>query len=993
MARHARPPASVSSQDVQNTLNCALGNLGGKQKSWMVDPSAQPAQSASALHHGPAATRPPIRQDAHSVQPRRRGRPRKDQQSTPATAPSKRPAHSSPTLHALPFTRTPSTSSSPHLANLVSPQHADRRRQSHVANFPSPRSREEYQVTCTRLPTPPLHEPSGGQFVDADSRRQNPAYNSSVADTPLEPISADLIQNAPREAPLQQFRPTNIPPQEHTPDQDRLRMAESETNASPRSTGSDRVRRAPLTSVQRHHGPTLQQANSPSPSLKQVSSEHGPLPDPPYSSQSVQVQLAAVPFQPHAQPTPRTWYTQQDCWQAIHRFETTQTPSSRGRDVNRLLVLKTAIQQQDWFYLTLHQYYCILDVDRTIVPMALLSQPRLPQAMQLLRDVLGANNNLSTVYLDFFATFPAPIEQVAARWPVMFEQQGLGFLLFLTYSPDIQTLKHTCDERGFPLLAHEMIVNYKIASSTFQRLLFTSCLRWICRGFSQGPYDPYFETKTLTILEKNRVAFYQHALRPQQEPFEEGIMFGRPLRKLVKEHEAALRNQTHSLASRSAGSGLLTPTLSSNDKSAHQQPLQGDILQMRIQDRPRSRPALQSNASVSSLSTQRSYQSHGSPQSRPGPSHAQRPRTGAPLLPPSGWTQPLQRTPNPVRFGLHQAHLRSPVLKAPSSPRSSLFCFAQGFIKQPVRLSDAVRAIETLCFTLTATEMSTIAREVTNELGCSTRAVTEASKMIRLRCIKWTSVVPPSEHEWAIADTAWIPYSYMRFNDTALEQRRKVHYGKDQPIDMTQLVQEGVNTLEITVMSASTETLYTEYLVAIESLGIQTRDSIKEECLSRRVPASTVLESIKQKFSDPGASDDDDVAIVDASLNISIYDPFSASSICDIPVRTKSCAHNDCFDLEIFLNSRTRTGDVTRADVWRCPICAADARPSQLIVDGFLEEVKRELESKGLGNTRTIVVGVDGTWKPKLGSREGVSDETPPPEAQGRQRQIIDLSD
>lgn len=959
MTSHPRPSTN-SAADVQNTLNYALGNLGGKQKSWIVG-----APADLAAHNQLPA------------QPRRRGRPRKHALQPPLDAASSHlpvlPSDPSYTPHA---ERRPSSNSiSPQLANVVSREQGDLLGQSYSTLFPSPCPTED---PAANLPTPPNHEPASDSLSTTESPDPRQADPHDVIDT------VDQAQNA------------------HTASSQPQQQMQGEMNAAA----------VPITASQEPHQTSSTQYGTSQPHAQPPAAQVRALRHQPPE----QTSTYATPGAQSARGV-STWYTPQDCWEALHRFEAAYPASSaHAWDSRRLIVLRDAIQQQDWSYLTLHQYFSLLTLNNKAVPTALRTQPRLPQAIQLIQHVLGVNDDVSSVYLSFFASFPAPIEILAERWPAMVEQQGIQFLLFILHAPDINMVRITCAERRFPLLAQEMIVNYKITSRIFQRLLFMSCLRWICRALPQNLYRTQYEAQAVAIFELNRAAFDQHALASQQhpplEPFEELMTFGEPLRKLLSDHEDTLRHHFFPSASQYAGSGQLhlpyqqsqqrqahpnsgpATTLPSNDRPGRPQPGQGNMPHMETHERLPRRPAYYSNSSVPSVPRRPRLQPHASAQ--PRPSHPQpQPGSRIPLLPPPGWTQPSQRVPNPARFGLHQAHLRSPTPKA-NSP-SPLFYFMQGFIQPPVRLSEATRAIETLSFSWTAAEISRMARQVTNEIGYCTRSVTEASKTMRLRCIKWTGSELPSEHDWAISDTAWIPYSHFRFNDTGLEQRRKVHYGKDQPIDLTHLVCEGINTLEVAIMTSSTDTTYTNYLVAIEILGFQSLNSIKEQCLSsRRIPASSVLASIRQKLSVTSANEeeDDDLAIVDSSLSISLLDPFSASCICAIPVRATSCAHIDCFDLQTFLNTRPRNGDVSRADAWRCPICCADARPSQLIVDGFLEDVQRELERQGLIKTRAIVVGVDGSWKPKLEVREGISDETPPPEAQWRgEREVIDLSD
>jgi hypothetical protein len=281
------------------------------------------------------------------------------------------------------------------------------------------------------------------------------------------------------------------------------------------------------------------------------------------------------------------------------------------------------------------------------------------------------------------------------------------------------------------------------------------------------------------------------------------------------------------------------------------------------------------------------------------------------------------------------------------------------------------------------------------------RDVNENTKIFRLRCIKWTGTELPNEHVWAVADTSWIPYSYFNLNGTALQQRKKLHNGKDLPIDITGLLKAGGNVLEIAVIGKSSDVTHSNYLIAIEAVRVSSQQSIKQNCLEHnRVSVDLVLESIKNKLS--GDNNDDEIQMVGSSLTIGLFDPFAQASICNIPVRGKACLHIDCFDLDTFLKTRSRKGDASVPDQWKCPICNADARPHMLIVDGFLEDVKSQLESQGRSRTRQIIVQQDGTWKPKAEVREGVSDrgvsdEASTPDRAGQSvsvpAQVIDLSD
>jgi hypothetical protein len=88
----------------------------------------------------------------------------------------------------------------------------------------------------------------------------------------------------------------------------------------------------------------------------------------------------------------------------------------------------------------------------------------------------------------------------------------------------------------------------------------------------------------------------------------------------------------------------------------------------------------------------------------------------------------------------------------------------------------------------------------------------------------------------------------------------------------------------------------------------------------------------------------------------------------------------ECFDLETWLNTRPikqaiKNGqqfvctspkrlELSDPDKWKCPICFGDARPRSLRINSFLLGVRRQLEEQNKLETKSILVGVDGTWRP-----------------------------
>ncbi|KAL1795173.1 hypothetical protein ACET3X_006989 [Alternaria dauci] len=736
---------------------------------------------------------------------------------------------------------------------------------------------------------------------------------------------------------------------------------------------------------------------------------HGPRMPPQMPSQA---QPGNMPMAPSAhRPSSDGWYTKDDCLQILDIFQASYPLSKdHPRDKTRLRVLWDATKDEDWAYVTMHQCYCLLTQARHALPQSLQKLPSLHHAQSMLTDVLDLNSKLSPNYLHLFANFPYPMQQIADRWPAKFEHQANLFKQFVVQSQDYNKLKTWCRRRASPPLASVFAVELRIASPTFQRLLFTALLRSLWLPIFPNPNFASFEAQALAVFRQNQDDYCQRQLSSvaksleylQQEKTREDQIWGTKLRTLVNGFEAILQRQGLSLADIRNG----VPQQQQQVPAAPQylpQQVQSYFPMANTNAMP-PRP----NTSVSPHSAQAAIvqQPHerGRLPARPPQSAGVSPapvlpssRSERPLLPGPNYRQPQQRVPNPSRFGLHQAHLRSPVLKS-QSESSPLYVFNRGFLKPPARLSTPGGVLEKWTFTLSPSDMQRIAATVQDTVGGpGAMNINETNMFARLRCVEWPQSSPteiPIDDLWAVADTHWIPHSYYTFNGTPLEPRIKVHYGKDLPIDLTGLLKEGENVLEFVVMALSGDTSHLNYLIAIESMDVLSHESIKQHCLDQsHIPADEVLQSIKNKLA---GVDDDEITVVQSTLTVGLFDPFSQAKMCDIPVRSKACPHNDCFDLETFLQSRPRKGDASVADQWKCPICKSDARPQMLIVDGFIEDVKKQLESQGLASTRHILVQQDGSWQPKAEVREGVSDDMPEPVAQHpgpADAEIIDLSD
>lgn len=251
------------------------------------------------------------------------------------------------------------------------------------------------------------------------------------------------------------------------------------------------------------------------------------------------------------------------------------------------------------------------------------------------------------------------------------------------------------------------------------------------------------------------------------------------------------------------------------------------------------------------------------------------------------------------------------------------------------------------------------------------RTLTEESLSFRLRCCTCPANGFKTESSWVIADNYWPDELSFQLNGNNLETRRKLHHGRYLPIDLTEFIRQGTNTLKVISTRMDRDSRQTNFAVAVEAVGVMSHDTIKNNV--KRISAADSLDSIKKSLSGEDCGDDD-IAVTSSSKTIKLTDPYSGCNMVTIPVRSSECLHHDCFDLEVFLGvcRRPQEGWPTVVDCWRCPLCRSDVRPQMLIVDEFLLQVRETLAKQGLLDTRAIVVEADGSWKVKKEERKGV---------------------
>ncbi|KAJ5130974.1 Zinc finger MIZ-type [Penicillium bovifimosum] len=344
------------------------------------------------------------------------------------------------------------------------------------------------------------------------------------------------------------------------------------------------------------------------------------------------------------------------------------------------------------------------------------------------------------------------------------------------------------------------------------------------------------------------------------------------------------------------------------------------------------------------------------------------------LLPPPGHRAPMTVNANPLRIGLHVADLRDPIKRVVredskgSEIETGLWAYADSFLVQPTVI-DPGQAKYTWTFSLTPDERQRFPMIVQGTRGRrSVWTFKPGCRHYRLRSLR----VPDNpdtvtERSWYLASTVWPSVLYVFVNNKELYVRRKVHNEKDLPLDLTEHLQSGENTLEVHFLLGPDECNNTKYVFGVEVLQIDEFDNILSQVQS--IPAADSRAAIQKRLSP--ITDDDDLAVVTDNITIGLVDPFMAR-IFDVPVRSRKCEHHECFDRDTFIRTRISvSGQAPLYDNWRCPICKADARPRFLVVDEFLAEVHAELARTNRLDTATAIrFKADGTWTLRVDTDE-----------------------
>ena len=319
---------------------------------------------------------------------------------------------------------------------------------------------------------------------------------------------------------------------------------------------------------------------------------------------------------------------------------------------------------------------------------------------------------------------------------------------------------------------------------------------------------------------------------------------------------------------------------------------------------------------------------------------------------------PLPTHPNPITSALHQAHLRSPTLSY-SDPNNMGKCFRFiNFVLMPPEELDSTNPRVNWDFNVNRELAELFAPDCPNSHGApSTRKIFPGSRLWRIRCISLENRVGmPSQSEWAVADNVWPGSTAVVLNGIALDIRKKTHHGKDLPIDVTSHIRTGQNNISTAVIGFQKDST-ARFAIGLELIQVVNEQNIIDTI--RILP----LPEARKRILDQSKSFDPDIEVIQSQKVLDLTDPFTAR-IFDVPIRGINCHHNQCFDRDTFLQTRTAKvpGEPCGPDEFRCPICGQDARPESLMIDTFFVNVRVALKQRGRLDAKAIILYDSGEW-------------------------------
>ncbi|KAF3483884.1 MIZ zinc finger protein [Arthroderma uncinatum] len=691
-------------------------------------------------------------------------------------------------------------------------------------------------------------------------------------------------------------------------------------------------------------------------------------------------------------------------------FLTSIMPFFKPHESIHICLLRDACMVQDLQFLALHQLFCM----STVLPKPLPGLGDLAKhGIKVTVDMMRLNSPLSNMFLHYFSAFPSSFEPLVAQN----KNYAEAVQFIISWAPSVirtwPMLATKVVLRNYPPLIDEIAGELGVYSKVMQFMFYTASAKTLTehrpgldaawkavfdknymyfhnREARLGIPSPIYikqiqeENKTVvTLYERAATAYAQAAaanattqpINPQQTtihiprapsryhtPASHQVRIP-PITQQTRRAPAATQARPRTLPPPFQRRANLQPRMSTASPSmaptaANSTPAQPYQSTTRA---PVTVSTATFNNNTSHMVPQQVYAHPPAQQYTQLVSQPQQAR----LLPPPNSPALILANPTPYS-SLHQLHLKvvnvSLAKSGSNEPGETLFHYVESFAISPTLLNWH-QQLHTWPLTLPPEEFAKLPIQFKSRNSLHvTQGIIDGSKIYQLRCVRLTDAKPLTEERWVVADSFWPKAIYIHVNGQEHHIRRRFHFAKDLPVNITRSLKRGENEIKITILGGEEERKISIFAMAVEIIDTASRQRVRQAI--QPISQSTSLDRIVKRLTN-NTIDDDELCFIDDFITVPLIDPFMAR-VFVTPVRTVSCKHSECFDLDTFLNtrqSRTLKGPHGMAEDWKCPICNEDARPKCLIIDQFLAYVRDELiQRKQLDDATAIKVRADRSW-------------------------------
>lgn len=733
---------------------------------------------------------------------------------------------------------------------------------------------------------------------------------------------------------------------------------------------------------------------------------------------------AVSPQLPLAPPGPASDATVLNFPQLNRRLQTfiyqhTQTHMFGTQEYNRVRLLEQAVKERDYVFLVIHQLCSMRLWPIGLVPHGVRDAGQASGCNLFLQMTVG-NEQIGSDTLRLFADFPYPMESTSTDL-IRFAGNFEGAARFLhRFGGAHAVLLHRCIARRFPPLIQELLNHLHMASQILQQLTFRSIRRSMFPEYQDDEHstrlDHVFQTS------QRHYAEYQLANRLRQD----SSRIAQQLLEVPRRYlEIISARDNHLLPDGTSNYRLPTTQLppsplvlsqpeictqlmQNGGYAIGQQPVdqgitrQGPISRVSVAHLPRNSTTPMEQQSVANFPTVSAVHTSSDQTVRslsrcsPAVCYPSPPqilsseRTSRVIgkalgLPLQGSFAPVPSTinnyhPRPSSRPIsrlnasHPVDVNGPIL-APADVQTErgqrLHRMVTTLLVDPWMVAVPRAATVNKAFEIPNFEAD-VKKSSSHSRGAPLRyLIKEGAKLYRIRCIKISESerFNLSHENFFSRSTVWPANLTIKLNTKKLGIRRKTYHGPDLPADVTSILHDGKNFINIhhapntKIVSEGANRFH--YAFGIELVVVTSSSEIMRMAVANPFRAEEVLAQICAHLCPVEAnSQSDDLAVLaPESLILSIRDPLSQRVI-KLPARSRACAHRECFDLETFISSRRSLEPVpdtekpwenrpSSPEHWRCPICKADARPALLGVDEWLKGVIQEIARRN-SNARMV---------------------------------------